>query len=176
MKHSSRISKLRFFLTSILLTGLAWSVTVTISPKRSAVVVSTQTQQFTCSVANVIWSVDGVAGGSASVGTISLASIGLSPCSEMRLRACSTIAVDFTRNALVRRGRSSREDFLSAFASANGSRWSLAVLKPRPVTGQEPVWVDAGQLDEAQNRVRRNGAAGFVVVQRSERDSQGLGQ
>jgi hypothetical protein len=30
-----------------------------------------QTQQFTCSVANVTWSVDGVAGGNASVGTIS---------------------------------------------------------------------------------------------------------
>ena len=71
MKRSSRISKLRFPLTWMLLTGLAWSVTVTVSPKRAAVVVSTQIQQFTCSVANVIWSVDGVAGGNASVGTIS---------------------------------------------------------------------------------------------------------
>ena len=36
--------------------------------------------------------------------------------------------------------------------------------------------MDAGQLDEAQNRMCRNGAAGFVVVQRPERDSQGFGQ
>jgi hypothetical protein len=55
----------------MLLTGLAWSNTVAVSPKRAAVVVNTQTQQFTCSVANVTWSVDGVAGGNASVGTIS---------------------------------------------------------------------------------------------------------
>ena len=71
MNRSSRISRLRFPLTWMLLTGLAWSVSVTVSPKRAAVVVSTQTQQFTCSVANVTWSVDGVAGGNASVGTIS---------------------------------------------------------------------------------------------------------
>ena len=71
MKRSSRISRLRFPLTWMLLTGLAWSVSVTVSPKHAAVVVNTQTQQFTCSVANVTWSVDGVAGGNASVGTIS---------------------------------------------------------------------------------------------------------
>ena len=70
MKRSSRISILRFLLTWMLLTGLAWGVTVTVSPKLAAVVVGTQTQQFTSSVANVIWSVDGVAGGNASVGTI----------------------------------------------------------------------------------------------------------
>src|SRR5262249_8472792 len=70
MKRSSRISMLRFLLTWILLTSLAWGVSVTVSPKRAAVVVSTQTQQFTSSVANVTWSVDGVAEGNASVGTI----------------------------------------------------------------------------------------------------------
>ena len=32
------------------------------------------------------------------------------------------------------------------------------------------------QLDEPENRVGRDGAAGFVVVQGPERDSQGLGQ
>jgi hypothetical protein len=70
MKLSSRITTLRFSLTWMLLTGLAWSAGITVSPKHAAVVVSTQTQQFT-SVANVTWSVDGVAGGNASVGTIS---------------------------------------------------------------------------------------------------------
>jgi len=71
MKFSSRITSLRFFLTWMLLTGLAWSVSVTVSPKHAAVVVSTQKQQFTCSDANVTWSVDGVPGGNATVGTIS---------------------------------------------------------------------------------------------------------
>src|SRR5215469_7945798 len=70
MKRSSRINIIRFLLTWMLITCLAWGVTVTVSPKRAAVVVSTQTQQFTSSVANVTWSVDGVLGGNASVGTI----------------------------------------------------------------------------------------------------------
>src|SRR5215470_6324987 len=67
MKRSSRISTVRFLLTLMLLNGLAWG-TVTVSPKHAAIVVSTQTQQFTSSDANVTWSVDDVAGGSALVG------------------------------------------------------------------------------------------------------------
>ena len=70
MKLCSGITSLRFSLTWILLTGLAWSA-ITVSPKRAAVVVSTQTQQFTCSNPDVTWSVDGMAGGNAKVGTIS---------------------------------------------------------------------------------------------------------
>src|SRR5215472_5533928 len=70
MKHCPGITSLRFSLTWILLTGLAWSA-ITVSPKRAAVVVSTQTQQFTCSNPDVTWSVDGLAGGNAKVGTIS---------------------------------------------------------------------------------------------------------
>jgi hypothetical protein len=51
--------------------GVAFTVAPTgISPQQAAVVVTTQTQQFT-SNANVSWSVDGVAGGSTSIGTIS---------------------------------------------------------------------------------------------------------
>ena len=79
MKLSSRITTLRFSLTWMLLTGLAWSAGITVSPKHAAVVVSSQTQQFTCSVANVTWSVDGVAGGNASVGTISASGLYMPP-------------------------------------------------------------------------------------------------
>ena len=71
MKRSSRIIKFRSPIIWMLLTGLAWSVSVTVSPKHAAVVVSTQTQQFTSSVANVTWGVDGVPAGNATVGTIS---------------------------------------------------------------------------------------------------------
>jgi hypothetical protein len=71
MKLCTGITSLRFSLIWILLTGLAWSASVTVSPKRAAVVVKTQTQQFTSSNAGVTWSVDGVAGGNAAVGTIS---------------------------------------------------------------------------------------------------------
>lgn len=70
MKCFSRVSILRILLTWMLLIGSGWSASVTVSPKHAAVVVSTQPQQFTSSVANVAWSVDGVAGGNASVGTI----------------------------------------------------------------------------------------------------------
>jgi hypothetical protein len=47
------------------------SITVTVSPKRAAVVTVSQTQQFTASVQNPTWGVDGVAGGNSTVGTIS---------------------------------------------------------------------------------------------------------
>jgi hypothetical protein len=46
-------------------------VVVTVSPKRAAVTVNTPTQQFTASIGGVTWSVDGVVGGNATVGTIS---------------------------------------------------------------------------------------------------------
>lgn len=46
-------------------------VTVTVSPKHAAVTVTTQTQRFTSSVSNPIWSVDGIPGGSSTHGTIS---------------------------------------------------------------------------------------------------------
>jgi hypothetical protein len=43
---------------------------INVSPKRAAVTVTTQTQQFTSSNGAVIWSVDSVVGGDATVGTI----------------------------------------------------------------------------------------------------------
>jgi len=46
-------------------------VTITVSPKHAAVSVTTQTQQFTSSVTNPTWSVDGIAGGNSTRGTIS---------------------------------------------------------------------------------------------------------
>jgi hypothetical protein len=51
--------------------GLAQSTGITVSPKRAAVTVTTQTQQFTASVANPTWSVDGIPGGNSTRGTIS---------------------------------------------------------------------------------------------------------
>jgi hypothetical protein len=52
-------------------TSTLLAVTITVSPKLAAVTVTTQTQQFTSSVGGVTWGVDGVAGGNATVGTIS---------------------------------------------------------------------------------------------------------
>ncbi len=61
---------------TVSLTITAANTTVTVSPPSAAVVVSTQTQAFTANVTGnsntqVNWSVDGVAGGNTTVGTIS---------------------------------------------------------------------------------------------------------
>jgi len=67
--------------TPLSLTVAAPSVTVTLTPQRVALAASTQTQQFTSSVtgnmgnSNVTWSVDTIAGGSSTVGTISAAGL-----------------------------------------------------------------------------------------------------
>jgi len=61
-----------FALSSILFiaTSLA-NAAITVSPPHAAVTTTTQTQQFTASANNVIWSVDNVVGGNSTVGTIS---------------------------------------------------------------------------------------------------------
>jgi len=68
---ASGIGRFGFPLAWLLLTSLAWGASVIVSPKRAAVAAVTQTQQFTCSAADVTWSVDGIVGGNASMGTIS---------------------------------------------------------------------------------------------------------
>ena len=71
MRNSSRFSSLLFILGSVVV--LASTVTkaaVTVSPARAAVVISTQTQQFTASVNGATWSVDNIVGGNSTVGTI----------------------------------------------------------------------------------------------------------
>jgi hypothetical protein len=52
-------------------TASVTSTTPTVSPKRAAVTINTQTQQFTSSITGATWSVDGIAGGDTTVGTIS---------------------------------------------------------------------------------------------------------
>jgi hypothetical protein len=74
MPCSCRFSftSLPFILTSIVaFTSPAARAAVTVSPARAAVVITTQTQQFTASVSGATWSVDNVVGGNATVGTIS---------------------------------------------------------------------------------------------------------
>ena len=61
---------------NINLTVAAPSVTVSVSPKRAAVVATSQAQQFTATVTGnmgnpgVTWSVDGIANGNAAIGTV----------------------------------------------------------------------------------------------------------
>ncbi len=66
--------------------ALAATVTVTVSPQRAAVVATTQPQQFNATVTGaadttVTWSVDAIAGGSSTVGTISATGLYTPPAS-----------------------------------------------------------------------------------------------
>ena len=158
MKISSGNTSLRFSLTWMLLTGLAWSA-VTVSPKHAAVVVSTQTQQFTSSVVNVTWSVDGVAGGNATVGTISANGLYTPPAhagvhvvkattvATPHVSGTATVAVTdlsgvFTyHNDKARTGMNSREFALSP---ATVSTATFGKLFSCPVDGAiyaQPLWV-----------------------------------
>lgn len=70
MKSSWKFLSLTCSLTAILCVPHAFAAGITVSPSLSAVTTTTQTQQFTASVRNVTWSVDGIVGGNATVGTI----------------------------------------------------------------------------------------------------------
>lgn len=87
------------------LTVAAPSVSVTISPKRAAVVATTQTQQFTPTVTGnmgnpaVTWSVDTVTGGNATVGTISASGLYTPPATGGTHTVTATSVVLATASA-----------------------------------------------------------------------------
>lgn len=60
---------------TILSASISTRAAVTVFPARAAVVISTQTQQFTATASGAAWSVDNVVGGNATVGTITTAGL-----------------------------------------------------------------------------------------------------
>jgi len=79
-------------------------IAVNISPVRAAVVAITQTVRFKATVTgdpqnSVTWSVDGVAGGNAAVGTISTAGFYTPPAGAGAHRVQATSTVDTTKSA-----------------------------------------------------------------------------
>jgi hypothetical protein len=155
----SRISTLRFLLAWMLLIGSAWSVSVTVSPKRAAVVVSTQPQQFTSSVAKVAWSVDGVAGGNASVGTITATGLYTPPAragvhvvkattiDAPHMSGTATVAVTdlagvFTyHNDKARTGANSREFALKPATVTTATFGKLFSCAVNGAVYAQPLWV-----------------------------------
>jgi len=150
-----------------LLLALAWALiyaspvlaaTVTVSPKRAAVTVSTQTQQFTAS-ANVVWKVDGVAGGNAKVGTITTAGLYTPPATAGNhtitattntapaSSASATIAVTdlagvFTyHNDIARDGVNSREFALSPATVTTATFGKLFSCAVDGAIYAQPLWV-----------------------------------
>ncbi len=138
---------------------------LSVSPPRAAVVVSTQTQQFTATATgisnpSVTWSVDGTVGGSAAVGTISAAGLYTPPAtagthavtaaiSSPALSASANVAVTdlagvFTyHNDLSRDGVNAQE---YALTSSSVSTNTFGKLFSCPVDGAvytQPLWVPA---------------------------------
>jgi len=147
---------------------------VTVSPKQAAVVV-TQTQPFTATVTGsntaVTWTVDGTAGGSATVGTISTAGLYTPPATpgthtivatssaDTSKSASATIAVTdlpgvFTHhNDLARDGVNTQELALTpatVTSTTFGKRFSCAV---DGAAYTQPLWVPALNVNGAVHNV-----------------------
>ena len=158
------------------LTVTAPSVTVTLSPVRAAVTI-TQPQQFTPTVvgnmgsSNVDWSVDGVAGGNASVGTITVTglyappsvpgahtvaatSVVLPSSSASATIAITDLAGVFTyHNDLARDGANTQEYALSP---SNVTTTTFGKLFSCDVDGAvytQPLWVPGVSISGARHNV-----------------------
>jgi len=80
------------------------NVSVSVSPKLAAVVVTSQTQQFRATVTGdnknlgVTWSVDGVSGGNAAVGQVTAAGLYTAPASAGSHRVLASSVADSTKS------------------------------------------------------------------------------
>jgi hypothetical protein len=72
MRSTPHLVSLLFAVSSFLISTSSFAgAAVSVSPSKAALATSTQTQQFTASAGGATWSVDGIAGGNSTVGTIS---------------------------------------------------------------------------------------------------------
>ncbi|HME34384.1 MAG TPA: hypothetical protein VKF84_04025 [Candidatus Sulfotelmatobacter sp.] len=172
--------------TPVNLTVAAPSVTVKVSPQLAAVAATTQTQPFTPTVtgnmgnSNVTWSVDSIAGGNPTVGTISASglytppatggthtvtatSVALSTASASASVAVTDLPGVFTyHNDLSRDGANTQE---YALTSSTVNTSSFGKLFSCPVDGAvytQPLWVPG---------VTINGAVHNVIYVATQHDS-----
>jgi hypothetical protein len=144
---------------------VAPSATVAISPKRAAVAAITQTQQFTATVTgnvsdlSVTWSVDTIAGGNATVGTIgssglytppaaggthtvTATSVALSTSSASVSVAVSDLAGVFTyHNDVSRDGADTQEYALTAATVGSSTFGKLFSCAVDGAVYAQPLWV-----------------------------------
>src|ERR1035438_3840212 len=144
---------------------VAPSATVAISPKRAAVAAITQTQQFTATVTgnvsdlSVTWSVDTIAGGNATVGTIgssglytppaaggthnvTATSVALSTSSASVSVAVSDLAGVFTyHNDVSRDGADTQEYALTAATVGTATFGKLFSCAVDGAVYAQPLWV-----------------------------------
>jgi hypothetical protein len=144
--------------------GVSFTVVpISVSPQLAAVVVTTQTQQFTAFVSSgtgLSWSVDGVAGGNATVGTISASGLYTPPStagthtvtasvSTPANSASASIAVTdlagvFTyHNDLSRDGANTQEYALTASTVTTNTFGKLFSCPVDGAVYTQPLWVPA---------------------------------
>jgi hypothetical protein len=160
------------------------NVTVSVSPKQAAVVVTSQTQQFTATITGasggVSWSVDGTSGGSAMVGTVSVSGLYTPPSTAGTHTVLATSTADSSKtdsakiavtdlsgvftyhNNVARDGTNTQEFALSPTTVGTavfGKRFACAV---DGATYTQPLWVPALNI---------NGTVRNVIFVATQHDS-----
>ena len=157
MRSSSRFSSLFFTLGSIVvLASPVAKAAVTVSPARAALVISTQTQQFTASVNGATWSVDNIVGGNSTLGTITPTGLYIPPAkagthtitaSSGGSSGSATVYVTdlkgiFTyHNDNARDGINTREFALSSSTVATSTFGKLFSCKVDGAVYAQPLWL-----------------------------------
>ena len=166
--------------------GFAPSATVSVSPKLTAVVVTSQTQQFNATVTgnvsdlSVTWSVDTIAGGNSTVGTISAnglytppptggnhsvtaTSVAIPTSSATSGVAVTDLAGVFTyHNDLSRDGANTQEYALSASTVTTSTFGKLFSCPVDGAVYTQPLWVPG---------LRIGGGTHNVVIVATQHDS-----
>lgn len=158
MQNSVRVTSLLFAFTVILGFSLRADATITVSPARAAVVINTQTQQFTSSASGATWSVDNIVGGNSTVGTISSTGLYTPPAKagSHTITATSgsdsgtaTIAVTDLKGVLTyhndtsRDGVNSREFALSSSSVTTSTFGKLFSCAVDGAIYAQPLWMKA---------------------------------
>jgi hypothetical protein len=141
------------------------AITVTLSPQLSAVVIITQPQQFTAHVANdpnslgVAWTVDSIAGGNSTVGSITAAGLYNPPATAGTHAVTATSAADASKSAsaniavtdlagvftyhnnLSRDGTNTQEYALTTSTVTTATFGKLFSCPVDGVTYTQPLWV-----------------------------------
>jgi hypothetical protein len=162
------------------------SAMVTVSPKRAAVVVTSQTQQFKATVTGTVtdltvsWSVDSIAGGNATVGTVSASglytppatagnhtvtatSVALSTSSASASVAVTDLAGVFTyHNDLSRDGTNTQEYGLTSSTVTTSTFGKLFSCRVDGAVYTQPLWVPG---------VNINGTVHNVIYVATQHDS-----